>query len=73
MKPPKSNISFSRSEIKVFRRIEKELMSRTNKTKSSCYKQALKDYHARIIGSRPSQWQSAIWLRKDVEADDPDQ
>ena len=58
IKSSTSNISFARSEIQTFRKIEKDLMSRTQQTKSACYKNALKDYYARINASRPSRWQS---------------
>lgn len=68
-----SNISFARTEIQAFRKIEKDLMSRTQQTKSSCYKNALKDYYARINCSRLSRWQMVAGSSKGVLADDQNQ
>ena len=68
-----SNISFARSEIQAFRKIEKDLMSRTHQSKSSCYKNALKDYYSRINASRPSRWKSIAGSSKGVLADDQNQ
>ena len=65
-----SNISFARTEVHAFRKIEKDLMRRTHQSKSSCYKNALKDYYARINASRPSRWQSIDVSSKGVLADD---
>lgn len=62
MKSATSNISFKRHEVRAFRRIESELMSRTCQTKSSCYKNALKEYFAKINGSRLSRWNSYAGL-----------
>ena len=70
IKSSTSNISFTRSEVQAFKKIEKELMTRTRQTKSSCYKNALKDYYARINASRPSRWQSVDGSSKGVFADD---
>ena len=58
IKSSTSNISFARTEVHAFRKIEKELMRRTYQSKSSCYKNALKDYYAKINGSRPSRFGS---------------
>ena len=73
IKSSTSNISFARSEIQAFRKIEKDLMSRTHQSKSSCYKNALKDYYARINGSRLSRWQMVAGSSKGVLADDQNQ
>jgi len=73
IKSSTSNISFTRSEVQAFKKIEKELMTRTRQTKSSCYKNALKDYYARINSSRPSRWQSVVGSSKGVLADDQNQ
>ena len=58
IKSSTSNVSFNRSEVQAFRKIEKELMRKTRQTKSTCYKNALKDYYARTNASRPSRWHS---------------
>ena len=73
IKSSTSNISFTRSEVQAFKKIEKELMTRTRQTKSSCYKNALKDYYARINFSRPSRWQSVAGSSRGVLADDQNQ
>ena len=73
IKSSTSNISFTRSEVQAFKKIEKELMTRTRQTKSSCYKNALKDYYARFNFSRPSRWQSVAGSSRGVLADDQNQ
>lgn len=70
IKSSTSNISFARTEVRAFRKIEKDLMRRTRQSKSSCYKNALKDYYAKINSYRPSRWQSIVASSKGGLADD---
>ena len=51
METPTSNISFNQREKSFFHRLEVELMKKTKMSKSGCYKQALLEYHARLMQS----------------------